>query len=445
VSRWERIAFASVLVLSAALIAAPWRGHVDDIDAQLYLVVARNMVADRTWLDLRYLPDLLPRFREHLPFGFWPAAAALRFAGEWAVDPAYGLFTLATVAVSGLVATRLFGAVAGIAAALCLGTCESIWQYGGRPLLDPPLLFFAIGAAGAVLLDRPRWILAAACGAGAILVKGPFGVVPLASVVLARALVERRVDVLGRGFLAGAVAALPAALFLAGDRLLGEGTWWSGYLRNQLLASATGSRQDGISAWWFPLVVTAGRFWPGLPLLLVAAVVARRHRTVAVACLASAIGVLLLCLPARKWGNHVYVAFPLLAVAAGAGGGAIAARWLSSDARMRRLAIGIAVAGAATWVLALAGAGRVVLRPPCIVSAELAPFLASRPSASEVWLPGPPDWLLAGELAAERRFVPRTTDEPPPRARLALLRESEAAPAGFRELTRARGWVLLER
>jgi 4-amino-4-deoxy-L-arabinose transferase-like glycosyltransferase len=366
VSRSECVAFASVLAMSAALIAAPWRGHVDDVDAQLYVVVARNMVADRTWFDLRYLPDLFPRYREHLPFGFWPAAAVLRWAGECAIGPLYGLFTLAPVAVAGAIAARLFGAAAGIAAALCLGTCESIWHYGGRLLLDPPLLLFATGAAAAVLVERPRWVVASVCTAMAVLVKGPFGLVPIASVVLARAVAERSGVVLVRGGVACAGALLPAAAFLAADGWLSQGTWWSGYVRDQILTSATGTRDDGVSAWWFPLRVAVGRFWPGLPLLAFAALAARRDRRAATICFSSAIALALLCVPPRKWGNHAYVAFPLLAIAAGAGGARVAASWIRRPANSRNLARMLAFGSVAAWCASLLGAGRLVLQPPCV-------------------------------------------------------------------------------
>ncbi|MFL5406418.1 MAG: hypothetical protein ACJ79O_11225 [Myxococcales bacterium] len=442
-TRCERAAFVSVLVLSAALIAAPWHGHVDDVDAQLYVVIVRNMVADRTWFDLRYLPDLFPRFREHLPFGFWPAAAAARWLGEWAIGPLYGLFTLGTIALAGLAAARRFGAAAGIATALCLGTCDSIWQYGGRLLLDPPLLFFATFAAAAALDERPRWIVAAASAAAAVLVKGPFGLVPLASVVLARAVAERSGVTLVRGGLACAGALLPTAAFLVADAWLSHGTWWSGYIRDQIAASALGTRHDGVSAWWYPLRVVGGRFWPGLPLLGLAALAARRDRRAATICLASTIAVALLCVPARKWGRHAYVVFPLLAIAAGAGAASLAASWIRRPANSRGLALTLAFASVAAWCASVLGAGRLVLRPPCVVSTEFAPLLAPYAPATRVWVPRPVDWGLITELAEERRLVPTVERTTTPE--LVILREGLPRPSSFRDVGRARGLLLLER
>ena len=44
-------AAAFVLVLAAALLASPWRGHIDDVDAQLYQCLARGMAERHAWLD----------------------------------------------------------------------------------------------------------------------------------------------------------------------------------------------------------------------------------------------------------------------------------------------------------------------------------------------------------------------------------------------------------
>ena len=430
------------LLATAALVAAPWRGHIDDVDAQIYLVVARHMAADRAWFDLRYLPGLWPVFREHLPFGLWPAAAAIRLAGEWAVGPAYALFTLGTVALAGRLTAALAGRWAGVAAALVLGTCESIWQYGGRPLLDPPLLLFATAAAGAVLLPRPRFVLAACCAAIAVLIKGPFGLVPLASCVLARALVERSPRLIASGAAASVAAALPTAALLLLDRFAGGGTWWHGYFEAQLAASATGARYDGIGAWWFPLRVVVGRFWPGMVLVPLALWRARRDATTRVLTLAGALSLALLTLPHRKWGNHAYVVFPLLAVLCGAAAAPWAERWL---ARRGALVV-LGSTALATWMASLAGAGALVLQPPCVVSAEFAPALNALSPSTEVLVVSPRVELLTiAELAAEKALSPRAAPVLPDCAipSVALARDASPVPATWQAVAHARGWWLL--
>lgn len=441
-----RVAIGLALALTAALVVAPWQGHVDDVDAQTYQVVVRNMVADRTWFDLRYLPDVWPTFREHLPFSFWPAAAAARLVGERAVPVLYALVTIAMVWLTGRIAARLAGEWAGVVAALVLGTCESIWQYGGRLLLDPPLLLFATAAAGLALLPRPRWAAAAAFAAIAVLLKGPFGVLPLVSVVLGRAVAERSPRLCLTGGAAALIALAPAALFLFLDRSMGGGTWWTGYFERRILGWTTGATQEGLPLRWFPLRVIAGRFWPGLPLVVYGFWRARRDAALRPLAIGCAAGALLLCVPERKWGNHAYVIFPLLSVLAGGAAAPLLER--VSDVWRRRGVAALAAAAALAWVGSLLGLGRLVLQRPCVVSTEFAAELASESPGSTVWVVAPGvESLLSGELAAERRMVPRGAPALPAlaEARVAVAREGTPVTPPWSERVRARGWVLLRR
>jgi hypothetical protein len=360
------------------------------------------MARDHAWFALRYLPAVHPVFREHLPFGFWPAAAAIRVLGEWAVPIVYSLFTLGAVAAA--------GRNGGVFAMLLLGTCASIWQYGGRLLLDPPLLCFATWAVAFALEER--WIGAAVCGAIATLVKGPFGFLPLACVVAARR---------GRGWPALLGAAAPLAIFLALDP---AGGWRTAYLQGQLLASATGARGDGVTAWWFPLAVIARRFWPGLPFALYGL---RKRDPLAIACV---LLVALLCVPARKWGNHAYVAFPLLAAL---GGTAV------RDVRVRWLAPAVAVGA---LVFCLGGFGARLLKPPCAFSTALREPLAAVHGdvyvVSKLWDP----WA---QLAAERDLVPWPVEALPetPSLQHAVVTADTPVPAAWTVTARGGGFLLL--
>jgi 4-amino-4-deoxy-L-arabinose transferase-like glycosyltransferase len=447
VNRAPRVALAFVLLLTSALVVAPWKGHVDDLDAQIYQVVARNMVADGTWFDLRYLPDVWPRFREHLPFAFWPAAATIQLLGERAVDWVYALLTVATVWLTARIASRLAGPWAAVAAALALGTCESIWQYGGRLLLEPPLLLFATASVGAALRPRPSWGNAALFGALAVFTKGPFGLLPLSCVVIGRAWAERSCRHLAAGALAGIAATIPAAAFLVVDRVAGAGTWWSGYGHDRLLGWATGSAQAGLPLRWFPLRVIAGRFWPGLPLALYGLWRARRDPRLQGVAIASVLASLLLCVPARNWGNHTYVVFPLLAILAGAAVGPALERYVA-EGKQRAVVVSVASAAAAAWVLSLAGVGRLVLQPPCVVSREFAPALDSLAPATRVPVVSPSvDWLLVAELASERRLVPILASALPAGGgtRVAIVRDGDPVPSPWERAVAARGWVLVRR
>jgi hypothetical protein len=422
--RPQFVARACALIASAALIAAPWSGHVDDFDAQIYLVVARNLARDQSWFALRYLPSLFPDFREHLPFGFWPAAAAIRLAGEWAVPAVYGVFTLLAIAAAGRIAERVAGWRAGVAAILLLGTCESIWRYGGRPLLDPPLWFFATASVDLALRDR--WRSAALLGAMAVLIKGPYGLLPLACAALARLSNPRLI-------VASVISVVPLAVFLLIDP---GGGWRSGYLHGQLLASATGARSDGVSAWWFLLAVIVRRFWPGLPFAVVGwwrSLEYKGLRPLAATC-----GLVcgLLVLPARKWGNHAYVAFPLLAAL----GGAAVAPWL---AKVRLTTISAIVAAVAV-VFSVSGAGARLLRPPCPFSGPLREPLA-RVKPGEQILVVSKRLDTTAQLAAERDLLPVSVPELPqtPAVRFAVAEDGTEIPPSWILLARGGGFSLL--
>ncbi len=461
-----RTAAGLALLLAVAVLAAPWTGHVDDTDAQLYQVVARHMVEDGRWLDLRYLAGVHPQFREHLPFGLWPFAATIRIAGEFALAPLAALFSLGTLLLTLLLGRRLGGWAMATLAVLVLGTTESFIVYAGRPRLDPLLLLLVTASVAPLLAWPPtprRWLLGAAFAAGATLVKGPFGLLPFFAAGLAVAWEVRSPRLLLRAALLTLLAALPVAAFLWADRRWGTGTWWRGYLGDQLLASATGGREDGLQPPWFPFATVAGRFWPGLPLLGlgVARAVAwpkgldvQRPPTPQVARLLVLCVVLLLCglaLPERKVWHHALVAYPLLALLAGAGGAPWLQRFLSTSGRKRAAVAGLAVLLALALGFLVAGGGARVWRP----SVDAAEFRAEldrlSPGEAVLVVSDPPHWRMVASLAAERRlepFLEKALGEGAPHgARLALV-EAHLLPDGplpppWQKAGEARGWVLL--
>jgi hypothetical protein len=279
-----------------------------------------------------------------------------------------------------------------------LGTCESIWHYGARLLLDPPLLLFATTAVGAGLAGRWGW--AAVLAALATLIKGPFGLLPLACVAVTRVRDWRAAA-------AVVAATVPLVLFLALDP---AGGWRTGYLEAQLLASASGGRADGVAAWWFPLAVVARRFWPGFPFLLLAGWRGRRNAALRPLLLACGLMLAALCLPQRKWGNHTYVAFPLLAALAGA-----AAAPLLEHLSMRVRAGATVTMAAIACGLSIAGVGALVLQPPCPFSTALRPALDRITARSVVLVAGAKAEDLT-TLAAERDLIPEPIPELPPDA-----------------------------
>ncbi len=454
-------------LLAVALVTAPWHGHIDD-DSQLYLVVARHIAAGDGWLDLRYLPGVYDHFREHLPFGLWPAAAVIKLFGEWALGPLSLLWTLGTLALVGWLGTRLGGVWVGLLSALVLITTDSFWFYGGRLLLDPPLLFLGTASTLPLLLPELRasgWLFATACAAAAALVKGPFGLLPLPCAALAAAVVYRQPARLWGGALATVLAALPLSAFLLLDKELGAGTWWNGYAIGQLFASASGRRTDGAVAPWYPFATIAGRFWPGLPFAILGGVRAVRaksapgeaappERLFAIQC---ALLLTALCLPQRKWWNHELIAFPPLALLAGAGAAPYLERWLGKGPhRERQLVTVLACAAVLCLGASLAGLGTRLLQPPCVTSLELAAPLDRLPPGGPVLVVAPSiDWSTIANLAAERKLIPwpetALPEAPtaggtgPEAAKVAVAMAGTAVRPPWHEVAQARGWKILER
>ncbi|MBF5041289.1 hypothetical protein FGE12_02745 [Aggregicoccus sp. 17bor-14] len=463
----SRLAGVFALGTFLALAACTWVRHSDFGDAQLYRVLVRHLLEDGTWLQLRYLPGVYPRFYEHLPFGLWPYALAARAFGEAALPPLALLMWTGTLLLVRRGAAQLAGPWGGVAAMLSLALCDNVFLRAGQPFLDAPLVLLATAAALPPLLGVPRargWGLAGLCAAGAVAVKGPFGLVPFAAAVLARALVERRWRPLLVGAAVGVLASLPTLLFL-----LLSPEWREGYGRQQLLASAAGLRTDGRGGPLMPFRTAVSRFWPGLPLALAGGVVALgRPRALAqrleagrtearggarVLLLAVVLALAALCLPRRKLWYHALVAFPLLAMLAGAGVGPWLERALAAPQRARRAVLGLGLLFVLAAGASLAGLRSVLMSAPCVVSRELSGAFDRVPAGTALLVVSEkPDWDMLSTLAAERRLVPwpvGSISEPLPTGveepRLALVRAELPVAAEWTLIAEARGWRLVQR
>jgi hypothetical protein len=288
-------------------------------------------------------------------------------------------------------------------------------------------------------------VLAALFGAVAALIKGPFGLLPLVGAYASRCLANHNPRLLLAGALTTSVAALPLTAFLASDHFLGTNTWWSGYVERQVLSSAFGRRPDGVFEPWFPIVSIAGRFWPGLPLVVAGAWFAVRRERWAVLVTVFAGTILLgLCLPARKWWNHELVAYPALSLVAGAG-----AVPLLRQIGKRALRYSVLVLSCLALGFCAAGFGARLLLPPCVASAEFSSIFASIPPGEPILVVASgPEWRTMAGLAAERQLAPiPATSLPGEGARWALARQEQLSSPGasWTALRRARGWVILSR
>jgi 4-amino-4-deoxy-L-arabinose transferase-like glycosyltransferase len=481
-----RAILIAAIVLGAGLLALPIFAHSDDGDAHLYRVVIRHLVEDGSWTEPRYLSNTYTPFREHLPFGFWPFVAAARLFGERSLEPLGVVISVAVLALLAWAARRLSGPWAAAGAVLVLAVCESFWAEGGRPKLDPPLMLLANLAALPILVAprvQPRTALAAwVFGSAAALVKGPFGLVPLVAAFVARAAVsgeaKGRIRTLVGGALLTLLCAVPVAAFLLHDRTAGGGTWWSGYVERQLLASAVGARSDGDFAFYVPFRTLVHRYWPGLPFVILGAcwafaptrfrppgLVGTRLRTLRLVTVNAVAMLLILCLPTRKLWFHALVAFPGMSLLAGAAIRELlewaTARGWTVGRFLRGTAITVGAAAVLLWGANATGLSRHLVPKGYLHCAEFGPLSAPHPVGTRAVVVGLLPWHNSSGLAAERDwdvYVEMTTD--PARARAVLLDDPAYAQfpvalvedlvwtgevPGWEVKGAARGWRWLER
>lgn len=451
---------AAAGALAVATLSIPVRSHMDDSDAALYAVVARNIVRSGEWMSLSYLPGVHAHFYEHLPFGLWPQAAAIQLFGEPALKPFNALLCVAILGVLAGAGAALVGWEAATVATVVLSLNDTFFLYGARPRLDP-LLMLAV-AVTCLALTRARrkkgtgyfsaWMEALAVAGAAVgaLVKGPFGLAVLGCWLLAEWLLDRSWGRAVRSAVMFLLACLPLAAFLGWDLGWNGGAWWTGYVKDQLLASALGGRDDGVLAWWYPLASIAGRFWPGLPLVVVGAIFGWRTERFRPLILATGLLVLSLTLPHRKVWNHTLVAYPLLELVAAIGIAEVGARLLR-NARAKRIALNGFVGAAVVACVASATVGvRALAAPPCVFAQELSEDLrALRPAATIAVVSEQPAWRTVSELAFE------FDAHPVPVQRAEEVRGADAvvtepgAPKltdpGWCEKRFARGWTLYVR
>jgi 4-amino-4-deoxy-L-arabinose transferase-like glycosyltransferase len=317
------------VLLVAGLACALAFTHQDDMDAATYTVLARNLAADGLSFHLRFTPPGA-YFFEHPPLWLWLLGAAARIA------PALPLGLLSTACVLGTfwcaraVGLRTVGSAATRLGLVLLALNVPFALQHALPRLDAPLTlcFTASVALLASAARRPGRLLAGGLVAGiGFLVKGPPAMgAPVAAALLLLGLGRRDELADRRWLLVLAGAALPAAAFLAFDRLALGGEWATGYLDHQVLASLDGRRTSQLGHG--PLYLLSAGLWARarllapLALLALPRVVRRRD-----ARRGPRIGLLLwICVlvagfgvASRAYWFYVLPAFVPLALLAGAG------------------------------------------------------------------------------------------------------------------------------
>jgi len=457
----ERHLLLAALAVAAGLIVPFALVHVDDADGVVYTVVARHLAQDGRPFDLRFLPEVLPRFREHPPFFFWVWAAAIRLASERALPWVGAACGLATVAVAFAIGRRLAGPRAAFLGSVALATVDSFFRYQARARLDPPLTLLFTLSVGLLVCARGRTALLALGGLAAglgVLVKGP----PALGAPVAAALM---LVALGRGAelrpprawaaVTLAVVALPAA-FLAYDHVALGGTWWRGYVVDQVLASLLGRRHDsqhGVAR-GFLVLETLGRLGPWALAVCWAlwraarAPAAPRARAAWALAAWAALVVLGYSLPARAFWHYTMPAYVPLSLLAGLGleeaierAGDAAFRWTRAVVAAAAVALlGLLPFGAVTFnvrpcplgpltpgAAALAGRGRGVALVTGRAALAEAGILAQHAGLDAVVLRAPADLRARPDLRA------------------ALIDVALDVPAGWVAVARNPDWILAGR
>ena len=152
-----------------------------------------------------------------------------------------------------------------------------------------------------------------------------------------------------------------------------------------------------------------------------------RLRPLAGACV---LMVALLCIPERKWGNHAYVAFPLLGALAGVAAGSLLER-----VKPQAMAVTLAMASVVAWAGSISGIWAQVLKPPCVFSTTLAPALDGLKPDDPILVVSPEvETLAIVELAAERKLPADGT------IHSAVIRDGIAVPQPWMTIAKSGGW-----
>ncbi len=204
--------FATIVVLWFANLGSRALLHPDE---GRYAEIAREMAASGDWVTPR-LNGL--KYFEKPPLQYWITAASYRMFGvhEWTARLWPALAGLLAVAAIGISGGALGGPALGVFAAIALA--GTLWQAGMAQIvsLDSGLAFFlALAFAGLVIAQRAgtgtatrrmwMWVTWGAM-AGAVLSKGPVGIVLPAGVLVVYTLINRDWDLWQRLHLTSGLA-----------------------------------------------------------------------------------------------------------------------------------------------------------------------------------------------------------------------------------------------
>lgn len=355
-------------IILACLIYLPGLGRpaLFEPDEGRYAEIGREMLISGDYITPR---DDWVRYFEKPPLVYWTTAGMIRLMGphEFGVRLPVALSTVGEIVVIMLLGEEMFGAAAGMWAALCLGLSPLVFAFGRFLTLDPTLSFFMTAAlavfwaAASDLRSRRgrRWLyLGAVLLALGTLTKGPVALVLAGGIAILYLLIEGRWRDLG---------AIPWFRWFA-IYLLISAPWFvlveyhnPGFLRyffvHEHIERYTESREHAKGFYFFAVVVVGG-MWPWIS--FVPAVLGQLRKSIAPVRSALTYCIIwfsvifvFFSIPTSKLGSYILPALPALAIMAGYG----IQRLIESGAeRARRLfaivaAIDVILAVAA-WIVA---------------------------------------------------------------------------------------------
>ncbi len=199
--RWHRLAICA-LVAGALYLPGLGSPALLEPDEGRYAEIAREMVQSGDYITPR---DDWVRYFEKPPLMYWATAGAIRVLGEneFAVRLPAAMCSIGEVVVTCALAEQMFGASAGLLAALALALSPLVFGFARFLTLDPALALFVTAALGAfyAAASAPdlragaarRWlVVAAAMAAIGTLAKGPVALVISGAVALIYLLLEGR-------------------------------------------------------------------------------------------------------------------------------------------------------------------------------------------------------------------------------------------------------------
>ncbi|MDQ2816840.1 MAG: glycosyltransferase family 39 protein [Candidatus Eremiobacteraeota bacterium] len=301
-------------------------GSLWDNSEPTYGEIVKELDRTGDWLTLHL--NFTPWF-VHPPLWFWTAAGAVRFFGldEFSLRLPSAVFGVLCVWAVYYAARRLYGEIAGLSAALALGTGLEFIVLARLSILDTMLVFFTTVAFFGVYFgardgDLPAFWTAVVAAALGTLTKGPVAVVLPALVLIAYAGWASDWRRLGR--LPWAFAALVYCL-LAGSWFGAEALVWGPHFVSDYFGLSNVGRfltpfenQPGPVYYYVPIVVLG--FFPYIAFVPKAISIAWRRRGADEKFLlcCTVVPFLFFSAAATKLPNYAALFFPPLAVLVGA-------------------------------------------------------------------------------------------------------------------------------